>query len=183
MRYFLAQCTTLTICLVACLSANAGNPKKLTQACPHLAPIDGAPAGTTVIDNDMVIRLAEKGRIAAVADRLPSVTDSHNLTPAADAGNKKHWRAEHRRSVAAIHKIQQQLVNAEGEHDALKSQFFALRKEEQRIRLRPRLKAKAHQVEFLKKSLQHAMNGFSKTVRDARLAGAQPGWFRDLPRP
>ena len=183
MRYFLAQFTTLTFCLAVCVNVNAGNPKRLTQACPGLAPIDGAPAGTTIIDNDMILRLAEKGRFAAVADSRPSETDSKVLTPAAEAGIIKHWRVEHRRSVATVHKLQQQLTKVEGEYEALKSQFFALRKEVQRIRFEPRLKTKAHQVEILKKNLQSAMDGFSKTIRDARQAGAQPGWFRDLPRP
>ncbi len=183
MRCFLAQFSTLTICLALCVTVNAGNPKRLTQACPRLAPIDGAPAGTTVIDNDMVLRLAEKGRIAAVADSHPAVTDSQRPSSAAEAGIKKRWRAEYRRSVTAIQKLRQQLTKAEGEHEALESQFFALQKEIQRIRLRPRLKAKAHQVGKLKKDLQRAMAGFSKAVRDARQAGAQPGWFRDLPRP
>ena len=183
MRYNFAQCTTLMICLATCVAANAGNPKRLTQACPHLAPIDGAPAGASVIDNDMVLQLAEKGRIAAVADSRPTVTDSKSLSPAAEGGIKKRWRAEHRRSVAAIHKLQQQVTKAEGEYQALKSQFFALRKEVQRIRLRPRMETKAHQVKILQKNLQCALDGFSKVVREARLAGAQPGWFRDLPRP
>jgi len=183
MQYLFAKFTSLTFCLVACATVNAGNPKKLTQVCPHLAPINGAPAGAAVIDNDMVIQLAEKGRIAAVADSRPVVTDSQILTPTAESGNKKHWRAEHRRSVSVIHKLQQQVTKAEGEYEALKSQFFALRKEVQRIQFQPRLDAKARQGEQLKKNLRGARDGFSRVIRDARLAGAQPGWFRDLPRP
>ena len=183
MRYSLVQFTTLTIFLAAFATVNAGNPKKLTQACPRLAPIDGAPAGSRVIDNATVLRLAKKGRIAAVSVSRPSVTDSQIPTPLAEVAVKKRWRAEHRRSVSAIQNLRTQLTKAENEHEALKSQYFALRKETQRIRLRPRLDTKAHQVKQLKRNLRGARAGFSRVIREARLAGAQPGWFRDLPRP
>ncbi len=183
MRYFPTPLVNLALCLAMCAPAAAGDPKKLTQACPRLAPIDGAPAGATVIDNKTVLRLAKKGRIAAIADRQQPATDSKNPTSSGGASSKKHWRAEHRRSVSSIHKLQQQLTKAEAEHEALESQLFALRKEIQRIRLRPRLDAKARQIEQLKKNLRHARDSFSRMIREARLEGAQPGWFRDLPRP
>ncbi len=183
MQYSFVQFATLTIFLTTCATANAGNPKKLTQACPRLAPIDGVPAGTWLIDNATVLRLAKKGRIAAVDVSRPSVADSQIPTPIAEAAVKKRWRAEHRRSVSAIHNLRIQLTKAENEHEALKSQYFALRKETQRIRLRPRLDTKAHQVKQLKSNLRGARDGFSRVIREARLAGAQPGWFRDLPRP
>ena len=183
MRYFFAQFVNLALCVAVCATANAGDPTKLTQACPRLAPIDGAPAGTTVIDNNTVLRLAKKGRIAAIADRQPPESDSKKPTSSAGSSSKKKWRAEPRRSVSAIHKLQQQLTKAEAEYEALESQLFALRKEIQRIRLRPRLDAKKNQVSQLKKNLRHTRDGFSRMIREARLAGAQPGWFRDLPRP
>ncbi len=183
MRYSPTQFVNLALCLAMCAAANAGNPKKLTQACPRLAPIDGAPAGTTIIDNATVLRLAKKGRIAAIADRQQSVPDSINPTSGGGFSDKKRWRAEHRRAVSDIHKLQQQLIKAEGEHEALESHLFALRKEIQRIRLRPRLHAKAQQIAQLKKNLRHARDSFSRVIREARLDGAQPGWFRDLPRP
>ena len=41
----------------------------------------------------------------------------------------------------------------------------------------------AHQVKQLERNLRGARDGFSRVIREARLAGAQPGWFRDLPRP
>ena len=126
MRCSLAHYATLTICLATCVAVDAGDPKKLTQACPRLAPIDGAPAGTTVIDNLMVLRLAKKGRIAAVAPDRPPVPESHDLTPAAEAKIKKRWRAEHRRSVIAIHTLQEQLTQAEGEYEALESLLRSL---------------------------------------------------------
>ncbi len=185
MRYFPTQCVNLALCLAVCATANAGDPKKLTQACPRLAPINGAPAGSTLIDNNMVLRLAKKGRIAAIADRRPSASDSQKPTSNAGSSSsvKKQWRAEHRRSVSAIHKLQQQLEKAESEHQALEAQIFALRKEIQRIRLRPRLDAKAQQIAQLKRNLRHALASFSRMIREARFDGAQPGWFRDLPRP
>ncbi|MEN8164515.1 MAG: hypothetical protein ABFS37_10335 [Acidobacteriota bacterium] len=183
MRYSPTQFVNLALCVAMCVTANAGDPKKLTQACPRLAPIDGAPAGTTLIDNDTVLRLAKEGRIAAVADSRASAADSERPSSSAESSIKNRWRTEHRRSVSAIQKLKQQLEKAESEHKALEAQLFALRKEIQRIRLRPRLHAKAQQIELLKKNLRHALDSFSRMIREARLAGAQPGWFRDLPRP
>jgi len=183
MRYFPTQFVNLALCLAMCAPTSAGNPKKLTQACPRLAPINGAPAGTAIIDNATVLKLAKKGRIAAIADPQQSVPDSKSPTSGSGPSDKKYWRTEHRRAVSGIHKLQQQLIKAEGEHEALESQLFALRKEIQRIRLRTRLDAKAQQIAQLKKNLRHARDSFSRVIREARLEGAQPGWFRDLPRP
>jgi len=183
MRYSPTPFLKLALYLVVCTTANAGDPTKLTQACPRLAPIDGAPAGTTVIDNNTVLRLAKKGRIAAVADRQSPESDLKKPTSSAGSSSKKKWRAEHRRFVSAIHKFQQKLTKAETEFGALEAQLFALRKEIQRIRLRPRLDAKKQQIAQLKKNLRHARDGFSRMIREARRVGAQPGWFRDLPRP
>ncbi len=174
---------TLVIFLSTCSVGDAGNPKKLVQACPRLAPIAGAPAGSTVIDNLTVLRLAKKGRIAAISGNRKTAADSPILSAEVDPRIKKKWRSEYRKSVAAIQRLKQKLRDSEAQYQGLQAQFFNLRKENQRLRLQPRLDAKAHQVEQLRRNLQCAMNGFSRTIQEARKVGAQPGWFRDLPKP
>lgn len=183
MRYSPSSLAALTVGAAICATAAAGDPEKLTRACPRLAPINGAPAGMTVIDNDTVLQLAKKGRFAAIAVRQPALPDKKPQAPSNESSRKKRWRAEYRRSAEAIHKTEQQLTKARGEFEALESRYFSLRKAIQRIRLQPRLDAKKEQIVHLTKDLRHARNTFSRVIRQARLDGAQPGWFRGLHRP
>lgn len=183
MRYSLTQITTLALCLTLGTTVDAGDPKRLTQACPRLAPIDGVSAGTTIIDNAAVLRLAEQGRIAAVSKSSPSALAPSGLKSTNESTSKNQWRSKHQKSVSAIHTIKQQLAQVGREHQALKSKWFAVSKESQRIRIELRMKVKAQQVRQLQEKLRGSMGEFSSLIRRARLAGAQPGWFRDLPRP
>lgn len=183
MRYSPTSLAALTIGAAICATAAAGDPEKLTRACPRLAPINGAPAGTIVIDNETVLQLAKKGRFAAIAIRQPTLPNKNQPVPSVESSLKKRWRAEYRRSAAAISNIEQQVAKANGELAALESRYFSLRKAIQRIRLQPRLDAKKEQIVHLTKDLRQARATFSRVIRQARLDGAQPGWFRGLHRP
>ena len=183
MRYSPTFFAALTIGGALCVTAIAGDPEKLTQACPRLAPINGAPAGKTVIDNDTVLELAKEGRFAAIATRQPTLPDKKQPVSSVEPSLIHRWRAEYRRSAAAIHNTEQRLTKAKGELAALENRYFALRKTIQRIRLQPRLDAKKEHIVKLTKDLRHARQAFSSVIRRARLDGAQPGWFRGLHRP
>jgi len=169
--------------LVATSAAHAGDPSSLTRACPRLNPIDGAPAGETVIDNKTVTRLANEGRIAAITTNQTTKCTPPRPQGDPDAGSKNYWRKEHHRCVLKIQGIRQQIARTVSERTALRERFFSLRKESQRIRLQIALDAKTRQIDELKDTLKRAWSEFSSTIRRARKAGAQPGWFRDLPRP
>lgn len=173
---------TLVIGAALCVPAGAGDPAKLTRACPRLAPINGAPAGTLLIDNDTVLRLAKEGRFAAVArpTTLPEISQPVSSPKSALI---QRWRAEYRRSATAIHGAEKRLAKAQGEFAALEARYDSLRKANQRFRLQPRLDAKKKQIGQLIEDLKHARSDFSNVIRRARLDGAQPGWFRGLQRP
>ena len=183
MRYILTQFTILVIGVAAVSTVTAGDPKQLTRACPQLLPIDGVPVGKIVINNKTVLEMAKKGRFAAVTNHKTPTAEPPNPKSSSEAAKKKKWRSEHRRAVKAVHDMRLRLSQAENEHEALKSRFFSASKESQRIRLRPQLDSKAFQVSQLKQELKGSLDMFSRTIREARLEGAQPGWFRDLPRP
>lgn len=183
MRYPHTYFAALTISAAMCVSAVAGDPAKLTRACPRLAPINGAPAGKTVIDNHTVLQLAKEGRFAAITTRQPTLPNQKQPKPSVKSSLIQRWRNEYRRSAAAIHKSEQRLTRTKDEFSALETRYFALRKSSQRIRLQPRLDAKKEQIVQLTKDLRHARGEFSSVIRRARLEGAQPGWFRGLHRP
>jgi hypothetical protein len=163
--------------------AQAADPGGLARACPRLAPINGSPAGETIIDNATVTRLATKGHIAAITNNLTGNINLPRSPSNPDDKTKKYWRKEHQRCVTAIHEIKRRLEKAESEKTTLRDQFFSLRNEKQRIRLQAAIDAKTRQIGQLKNRLDRAVSEFSTTIRQARNGGAQPGWFRDLPRP
>jgi septal ring factor EnvC (AmiA/AmiB activator) len=183
MRYPFPFETTLGLCLATLSVAHAADPGGLARACPRLAPINGSPAGEIIIDNATVTRLATTGHIAAITNNLTGNIDPPRSPPTPDNTTKKHWRREHRRCVTAIHEIKRQIAKVESEKTTLRDQFFSLRNEKQRIRLQTAIDAKIRQIDQLKDRLKRAVSGFSRTIRQARKAGARPGWFRDLPRP
>lgn len=181
------------LCVAWPVGIAAEPTKKLGDVCPrlHIPGTENKPGAADepiIIDNRMVRLLAEKGRFAAIA--APAAVEE-SVETSADTLNKAkkpsktrdRWRSEHRREVAAIRKLALRLAVAREDLRGLQDQYYGAHSEAQRIRIEPRLNRKKLEIKDLEYSLQKQRASFSRLIREARQDGAQPGWFRDLPRP
>lgn len=178
----------LPICLCCALfphTVTADPPgRRLGDACPKLAPVTGQPAGTIVIDNRMVEKLAREGRIAAVTntERIPDEPDPGQRSAADDKTIEK-WRRAYSRAAEDIRRSDRALRKAGADLKVLEARYATLTKDVQRQRLEPKLDAKAAEIRELERAARQARSHFSGVIRAARKAGARPGWFRGLKRP
>ena len=162
------------------LKSIAGS-RKLVLPPANSTPVDA----TGVIDNAALARIAAGVRFSAVAS-VPEANETPSREPGADrnlAQVKERWRKRHRKAVEAIHRLQDRIRREEAVLETLKDGHFHATSEKQRIGLDPKIDAGEQAIADLNSRLVAARAVFSRTIRQARLEGATPGWFRDLPRP
>ena len=166
-------------------------PQRLGARKLVLPPANAGPEtanSPVVIDNESVARIAGETTFAAIAsvdvNGGPESSDEMANEPTFDQSKtREKWGKRHRREVKTIRSLQNQISKAMTDLAALKDRFFHASSEKQRIRIEPRLKAQKQKLSKLRDQLSTAKISFSQMIREARKEGAQPGWFRDLPRP
>jgi hypothetical protein len=171
----------------------ASNPEKspLVAASKGIsattARSDPTTSDSPLIDNLALQRHTAAGRIAGVS-RAPSTAAEPATIPVSDGptatkSRRSFWRKQHRSAVASIRKARTRLFEAETRLRSMRDQNARPMTLAQRLRAETAVEIQQQRVAELEKTLAEANEAFTSTIRQARLEGGTPDWFRDLPRP
>lgn len=133
------------------------------------APLAAAD-GRVVLTNERVSSTAEGGTINLGAVEIPGAKSSPS-PGVADRAEQARWRAAYRKQRQQIAGLERRLAGIEIEIDHINRQ-----------RLTAKTMARLQSAEAMKHQLEKDITAeraeLSRIVRDARLRGAEPGWFR-----
>jgi hypothetical protein len=97
---------------------------------------------------------------------------------------RSHWRATYMQQVELVAKMRQEIERLDQEIPGLWRQFYAWDDPAYRDGvIKPKLDAALERRQELEQEIVAGEARLSEILEEARRAGAQPGWFRDLPRP
>jgi len=139
------------------------------------------PDAAILIDQQMLMELSKKGRIAGTGVSSVPLPKEKKF-PSSEAGRNK-WRKKHRNLVRKIRKHREKIkkitkkIEFLDDRTSTAGSWKAIAHLEEQIRVQKELLAELQ--------LEDAtlMTEYSGMIREARKEGAQPGWFRDLPQP
>jgi hypothetical protein len=126
--------------------------------------------GRVVLTNERVSSTAEGGTISLGAVEIPGAKSSPSRG-VADRAEQARWRAAYR-------KQRQQIAGLERRHDRVEIEIDHIKRQRLTIKTMARLQRAEAMKNQLGQDIAAERAELSRIVRDARLRGAEPGWFR-----
>lgn len=147
-----------------------------------------------VIDNETLRKYADQGRVTTV-ERPPASSGVYGSTrelaggmggvpPSDDAAKRAYWRGLYEQQLRLVQSLQQQIAVLDREIPGLWRDFYA--RDDPMYRdgvIKPKLDEALTRRNQMEEQLNQERARLPKIREDARLDGAQPGWFRGLERP
>lgn len=151
----------------------------------RLKRVSAQPGRSLVITNENLTALAAGAELTEVtSEPIIGAVLSGGTSSAEGDSSREYWRGLYLDQVATIEALEARRESLESQIPALWNQFYAWDDPHYRDGvIKPQLDAAMQELDGIKAQLPAERERLPLIIQQARREGAEPGWFRDLPRP